>query len=345
MPQTSDREPVVSVTVAPVVRTTLHAYVTGWGRVEPESATAGRPPASATIAAPVPGLVAAIRCSEGERVRKGTLLFQLDSRIADVTVQRAQQAVEYAQTAVHRQEQLGPGQATSQKAYQDAKQQLASAQGELNAAQVQRRLLDVPAPIDGTVVRINAKLGDAIDPSTALAQLIDLQRLVVNAAVRSVEARKVARGQRATLMAGAPSSTPADTSEARATDASQVPEETATVEYLGAQIDPATDTVLVRVRLAAATPLRPGQFVNVRLLASERANRLAVPVESIVRGSNGPEVAVVTGDTAIRTPVTTGLTEGHLIEVEGGGLREGTSVVVQGAYGLLPKTRISVIGR
>jgi membrane fusion protein, multidrug efflux system len=341
-----DAEPVVSVTTAPVVLTTLHGYVTGWGRVEPEAATAGRPPANASIAAPVAGIVATIQCTEGQRVRKGDTLFQLDSRVADVGVRRAQEAVQYAESVVQRQEQLGPGQATSQKAYQDAKQQLAAAQSELNAVQVQRRLLDVPAPIDGTIVRINTKLGNAIDPMTVLAEMIDLNRLVVTAAIRSVDARQVRRGQRVTLSAGAAPGAPSDAVQAPASSPSaSAPTETATVEYLGALVDPATDTVMVRARLPVTSTLRPGQYVKARVLTDERPNQLAVPVESIVQGAGGPEVALVQGDMAVRTPVRTGLTEGGLIQVEGNGVREGTSVVVQGAYGLLPKTRIRVIGR
>jgi membrane fusion protein (multidrug efflux system) len=337
-----DTEPAVSVTVATIVRTTLHGYVTGWGRVEPASATAGRPPANATIAAPVSGIIAGIQCTEGERVQKGKTLFRLDSRVADVVMQRAQEAVRYAESVVQRQEQLGPGQATSQKAYQDAKQQLVAAQNELNAAQVQRRLLDVPAPIDGTIVRINAKLGDAVEPSTILAHLIDLRRLVVNAAIRSVDVRQVKQKQRVTLSAGSASGPSNAAIEPVTTTVSAPP---GRAQYLGAQVDPTTDTVLVRVGLPAASTLRPSQFVNVRILTDERVDRLAVPTDSLLQGTKGPEIAVVQGDVAVRTPVTTGLTEGGVTQVEGNALREGMSVVVQGAYGLLPKTRIKVIGR
>jgi membrane fusion protein, multidrug efflux system len=353
-------EPIVSVTVAPIVRLTMHGYVTGWGRVEPESAVAGRPPANASIAAPVPGFIAAIRCTEGQRVTKGAILFQLDSRVADVAVQRARQAVQYAESVVQRQEQLGPGQATSQKAYQDAQQQLAAAQNDLRAAELQRQLLEVPAPIDGTIVQIAAKLGDAIDPATVLAQEIDLRRLVANVAVRSADVAQVKRGQAVTLVVGpapaAPSNAVPGAAAAEAESDSTSPSaaqptddrpssERGTVEYLGAQVDPATDTVVARVRLAPSTELRPGQFVNARILTDERPNQLAVPVESILQGASGPEVAVVQGDVAIRTPVRTGLTEGGLTGIEEASLQEGQRVVVQGAYGLLPKTRIRVIGQ
>lgn len=324
----------VTVTVVPVTRMTLHGYVTGWGKVDPESATRGNPPANAAIAAPTAGLVTAILCSEGERVRQGATLFRLDSRIADVAVERAKQAVRFAEGLVERQEQLGPGQATSQRAYQEAKQQLTAAQSELTTADVQRRLLDVTAPIDGTVMRINAKLGDAVDPSKVLAEIIDLSRLVANTAIRSVDARQVKAGQRIELSPGAsPGVVSADAG---------APRITATIEYIASQVDSATDTVLVRARVPVTSGLRPGQFVNVSIAVDERPNRLAVPIESVVQGPDGPAIALVQGDTAVRTRVTLGLREGRLVEVEGDGVGEGIPVVVQGAYGLPPRTKVKI---
>ena len=74
-------------------------------------------------------------------------------------------------------------------------------------------------------------------------------------------------------------------------------------------------------------------------------SRLAVPVESVVQGEKGPEVALVQGDLAVRTPVKTGLRDGGLVQVHGDGIGDGMSVVVQGAYGLPPKTKIKILGR
>jgi multidrug efflux pump subunit AcrB len=51
------------------------------------------------------------------------------------------QAVRFAEQLVARQEQLGPGEATSQKAYQEAKQQLTAGQSELTTAEVQLGLI------------------------------------------------------------------------------------------------------------------------------------------------------------------------------------------------------------
>ena len=333
----TEMTPEVSVTVAPIVTATLRAYVTGWGTVEPEPAAEGRAAASARVAAPGAGLITAVLISEGQRVTRGTTLFRLDSRVADVAVERARQGIRFAEQLVQRQEQLGPGQATSQKAYQESKAQLATAQSELNTAEAQRRLLDVSAPLDGTVIKVNSRPGDSVDPSTLLAEVADLSRLVVSASIRSVDAAHVKRGQRVELSPGGGTGTPADTTAA--------PMASSTIAYIAPQVDTATDTVIVRARIPAGASVRPGQFVNVRVVTDERADRLAVPVASIVQGEVGSEVAVVQGDTATRTPVKTGIREGTLIEVEGDGLRTGVSVVVQGAYGLPAKSKIKILGQ
>ncbi len=342
-PESPPPEPVpeVSVTVAPIVRTTMHAYVEGWGRVEPEPATAGRPAASARVTSPVPGVITQVLGSEGQRIAQGATLFRLDSRVADLTVERADQAVRVAERRAARQRELGPGEATSAKAYEEAMAALALAQSEKNTAELDRRLLEVNAPIAGTLVKMNARPGDAVDPSTTLAELVDLERLVVRASIRSVDIAQVQRGQRMELSLSAGPGSPGG--------ASPAPALTATVDYIAPLVDSATDTVLVRAQVPATAAIRPairpGQFASVRIGVGERTDRLAVPVESIVSGVSGSEVAIVRGDVAIRTPVTTGLREGGLVEVEGDGIREGDSVVVEGAYGLPETTKIKIVGR
>ncbi|MGE0042350.1 MAG: efflux RND transporter periplasmic adaptor subunit [Vicinamibacterales bacterium] len=332
----AEPEPDVSVTVTPIIRTTMHAFVDGWGRVEPEPARAGHPAANARVSSPVAGLVATVAGAEGQRVAAGTILFRLDSRVADVAVAHAQQAVTVAEQVMARQERLGPGEATSQKAYQEASGQLAIARSELAAAELQRRLLDVPAPISGTIVSMTTRTGDAIDPATVLAEIVDLDRLVVTASVRSVDAARVKPGQDAELSIGDPPGGAAGPAAAPTT---------ATVDYIGPEVDPATDTVQVRARLPRGAALRPGQFVTVRIVAESRADRLAVPVDSVVRMDGGTAIALVSGDTATMTPVTLGITEGGLVEVSGAGVVEGGTVVVQGAYGLPATSKITVIGR
>ena len=327
--------PVVAVHVAPIVRTTLHDYVDTWGTVEPEPASARRGPASARIAAPAAGLLAVVRCAEGERVAQGAILFSVDPRVGDVAVTKARQAVRFAEGAFERQKALGPGEATSQRLYQEAEQNLAAARSDLANAETQRSLLDVRAPLAGTIVKLNARPGDAVDPTIILAEINDLDRLVVAATVRSGDAARIRTEQTVFL---------SDRDSTHAASPSPKPVR-ASVTFIGAAVDTKTDTVTVRAALPSHAGLRPGQFLDVRILVAEHRDCLAVPIEGLVLEGGAPAIAVVDGDKAMKRPVRPGLREGLLVEVEGDGIREGLKVVAAGAYGLPSETKIRVIER
>jgi len=88
----------VAVQVAKVVRATLTHAVTAYGSVEPEPAGKDLPPASVKLSPAIPGIVAEIHGVEGQAVKKGEVLFKLDSRAVDAARLKAEQAVEFATT-------------------------------------------------------------------------------------------------------------------------------------------------------------------------------------------------------------------------------------------------------
>jgi membrane fusion protein (multidrug efflux system) len=326
----------VPVHVGQITRATLRAYVAAYGMVEPEPATQGKPPASAKVATPVAGVIAEAHCEEGQYVRKGTTLFRLDSRTADVQVAKAKVALEFAQKNFRRKQALMQIENVSRKLFEEAQQQLDAAQKELTSAQTQHSLLQVQAPLSGTVVKINAKPGEAVDLNAVLMELIDLDRLVVNAAVPSTEVSRLQVGQTVDIVEG-----PVPPGNNTASP----PMHHGTIAFIGLQIDPKTGAVPVRVKIPAGSTLRPGQFVNVHIVVDERPQRLAAPAESVVGANGASVIAIVEGDHARQRPVTVGLHDGPLVEIVGDGLREGMTVVTEGAYGLPKDTRVRVLNQ
>ncbi len=324
----------VSVEVGHMTRATLRAFVVAYGMIEPDSPSRDHPAASARIASPIAGVIAAARCVEGQRVAKGAELFQLDSRMVDVAVAKAQAALDFAAMDLPRQQRLLEVGGASLKQVQEAQQQVDIARNELASARAQRALQTITAPLAGTIVRINVKPGEAVDLSTILAELIDLDRLVVAADVPSAELPALQIGQPVQLVPGRAGST-----AGRAVPAMPL----GTVTYIGSQVDRATDTAPVRISIPSSAGLRPGQFVNVRIVSEERRDRLAVPIESVVKAADGTVIAVVNNDRAIQKPVQVGLRDGGLVEVSGDGLSEGMTVVTKGAYGLPKETKVRVL--
>jgi membrane fusion protein (multidrug efflux system) len=337
-PAISTEEPELATEVAvqtgKVVKTTLRRFVSAYGLVEPEPARGGKPPASSKIAAPLAGLLTQIHCEEGQQVKKGDLLFELDTRSSDALIAKAEVAVEFAQKNFARKQQLNTTDNVSRKLYDEAEQLLQSARKDLLNAQTQRELLKIKAPLSGTVAAIHFKVGEAVNLNTVLADLIDLDRLNIAVRVPSLEVAGIRLGQPVEMVMGSkPTTARMDTP----------PVQRGTVIFIGSQVDPLTDTVLVRASVPADSGLRPGQFVNVRILVEERRERLAVPIESVVNREGSSVIAVVEGDSAQQKVIKPGLRDGNFIEVEDEDLREGMTIVTQGAYGLPAKTRIRVI--
>ena len=292
-------EALVPVQVGKIVRATLRSYVTAYGVVEPE------PAAGARLAVGMPGVVAGVNCAEGQHVDKGAVLFELDGRAAEV-------AVQFAQKTVERQRKLVLTEGTSQKLLQDAEQQLA-------AANAQKALLQVHAPFSGTVTRVNVKAGEAADLTTVLAEMIDLDRLTVTLNVPGAETAALKVGQ-AVEVGTADSTNHFNTS----------------LSFVGAQLDAKTGASLARAKLAPNAGLRPGQFVQARVVTEERKDRLVVPLASVARDSTGASfIAVVEGEKAVLKPVKVGLRDGGWVEVEGEGVEADKPVVTEGAYGLI----------
>jgi membrane fusion protein (multidrug efflux system) len=314
----------VGVHVGKIVRATLHRYVTAYGTVEPEPPGEGRPAAGAYISAPVGGILAEIKCTEGLAVERGALLFRLDTRLAEVAVAKAAKALESAEQTYERQKKLLAADGTSQKNFQEAELQLHTARSDLASAKTELSLLEITAPLAGTVVRINARLGQAVEPNAVLAEVIALNRLVVTAQVPSREAVQLRPGQTVEFGSGGATS--------------------GKLVVVGKDIDPRTDTVLIRASLPAGTGFQPGQFLNIRIVSEERRNVLAVPEESVVPGPEGGTVLmIVEGEKAAPKPVKVGLRDAGLAEVEGEGLKEGLVIVTTDAYNIAGETKIHII--
>ena len=304
-PPEAQVNPDVPVHVGKITRATLHGYVVAYGPVEPA------PKASARVATGVPGVIASVNCVEGQRVEQGALLFQLDSRAADV-------AVNFAEKNLDRQKRLAKVDGTSQKALQDAEQQFA-------AAGAQQALLLIRSPLAGVVTRVNVKTGEAADLTTFLAEVIDLDRLVINVTVPSAELPMLKAGQ------------PAEALGQESTNAVR-----GSLVYVSPQVDMKTGSALVRVGLPAGSGLHPGQFTMVRIVSDEHKDCLAVPLASVAKDASGAtKIALVEGEKATLKAVKAGLREGDLVEVEGEGLTPDMSIVTEGAYGLVITERFA----
>lgn len=291
----------VTVQTGTLQRMTLHQYLNGYGTITPMPATATAPAADAPLASPVAGVVAKINMAEGQQVQKGDLLVELNS--GGLTLS-------YAREELERQKKLYAEHNTALRTLQNAEAQLA--------------LLQVIAPLSGTVAHVNARPGAAVDLNTVLAEVIDLSRLSLRAEVPVSDAADLKTGQEVEVL-----SQPAVHTQ---------------LTYVSPTVETNNGTILARALLPADSGLHPGQFVGFRIVTGVHTNCLAAPAESVVTDIDGQSViGVVLGKEATQIPVETGFRENGWVEIKGQDLKEGDAVVTVGAYGLPKKTPVQVV--
>lgn len=318
--------PNVAVHVDRIRRATLRRTVTAYGTVEPAPALDGEPAAGAMITPFVDGVVSSVEVVEGRRVAAGNVLVRLDSRMAQAAVDRARAEASVADSAFRRQETLLGADGTSQKALLDARARRDAARADLDAAETALAYRNIAAPLSGTVLHLGAAVGQHVDATTVLAQVVDLDRLVVTAGVPAREIEGVALGQ--SVLLGADDSVPRGV-----------------VLVLGKDVDPKNGTYRAQTSVPTGTGLMPGQFAEIHIVAEEHPDVLVVPEASVVtRPDEGSWIVVVEGDRAVRRPVTVGLRDRGLAEVSGEGVVEGARIVTDEAYGLPEETAIRVVG-
>jgi RND family efflux transporter MFP subunit len=320
-------EPKVDVAVSRIQKTTLRSYVTGYGYVGPEPAIEGQSPAGAKITSSVAGIVTEIKCYEGLNVKKGEVLFLMDSHIAEADLRKARQALVFAEKAFQRQKELEKSDATSDKTYQEMENQLAAAKSDLAAAQTNFSYYRISAPFSGTVTNLRVGTGEYVDTSSVMAEITDLSRLAAVVNISVSEASDLRPGQSAEIL----------------TDTGSSPV-SGRLLFLSPGVDAASGSVLAYIGLSRGKGLKPGLFVSARIISNEHQNCFAVPSQSLVRDpEDGWIISVVAGGRSKRIKVTPGLSDNGMVEVNAEGIKEGMTVITIGAYALPDDTKVRVI--
>src|SRR5262252_6967032 len=288
--------------------------------------------AEVRVGSSVSGVVSRLFVRIGDRVEKGELLAELDTRelvarrdASEAAVRLASANMSYARTDLRRKEELSKVQviATSelelaQQAYGVAEQQYKQAQANLADAVTQLSYGKIFAPIAGTVESVSTQEGETVAASFAaptFVTLLDLSRLEVWAYVDETDIGKIHVGQLASFTVD--------------TYGDYEFSGKVTAIYPQAQIrDNVVDYVtVIRFRPATDRTLRPEMTTTVHIALEQRRNVLAVPVRAIHREGKRQFVTLRVSDHADRRWITTGLRDDSYWEITDG-LQENDEVLV-----------------
>ena len=281
---------------------------------------------SVEITAKVVNQVAAVRFTEGQQVRRGEVLVELDSEQQRADLAAAEATLAESQSLYRRSREL-----YTTKVLSDSQIEQIEATYKANEARVasaRSRVADtvIRAPFDGRVGLRRVSVGSLISPGTVITTLDDTSTIKLDFTIPETFLAAVQPGLEITARSVA------------------YPDESfaGKVASIDSRVDPSTRAVTVRALLPNPRGLlKPGMFLTVRLSRGE-VDALLVPEQALVPEQGDVFVFVVQDGTAAKrrirlgerrvgdVQVLEGLAEGEVVVTEGTQkLRDGAAVTLQ----------------
>lgn len=271
----------------------------------------------------VSGRIVRIGFADGDRVRAGQLMFQLDDALQRAELSQALAQLSVARANLKRNEELVAQSFVAQRVLDESRASLQVAEAQVQLAEARLQRMKITAPFNGTVGIRNVSVGEFVRDGSELVNLEDLSELYVDFRLPERYQARISRGQSVTVQLDA---LPGQTFTGR-------------VQAIDPLLDENGRSLLVRAALdtTASSLLRPGLFARVNLVMAVQEAALMVPEEAIVPQGGRQVVFVLErqgeGEAARsvvrRTEVTLGMRRGAMVHVVDG-LKPDDVVVVAG---------------
>ena len=329
----------VPVTIGSAVQKSIPIQVRAIGAVEAYS--------TVSVKTMVGGQIMKVGFSEGQDVRKGDLLFEIDPAPYEAALKMAEAArardialKENAEKEVRRYASLVEKNLVPRQQYDQFVSSAAALEATVQAgtaavenARVKLAYCFIRSPIDGRTGSLLVQQGNVVKENDAI--LVIINQVIPIRVSFSIPEQYLADVRK--YMAGGTLKVEAAPQDGKA---GPVP---GTLSFFGNAVDPSTGTIQLKGTFPNTDRrLWPGQFANVVLTLAVRSGAVVVPSEAIQTGQQGQYVFVVRPDLTVEArPVTPGeIFEGQT--VIGKGVAAGEKVVTDGQLRLVPGTKVEL---
>jgi membrane fusion protein (multidrug efflux system) len=311
------------------------------------------------IRAQVGGILKSRVFQEGQYVKEGEKLFEIDPEPYKAALTRAQGTLAQAESELRRtsrdyerMQRLFRDGAVSQKEHDDALSaheragaNVKVAEGSLHEAEINLGYTDVKAPISGIVRKEAQSIGNLISPAnessllTSMVQICPLHAIFsISGAVWS-KMNKNYRDGRIKLSKSGNYGV-----EVIMSDGSIYPQ-MGKIIFVDSSEDSQTSSVSIKAEIPNDQNqklLLPGQFVRVRLLCAEYHNAVVIPPSALISSPAGFVVYVIGENKTVEVrPVNAELTENRVIVHSG--LKEGEIVIAEGIIKARPGQPVNTV--
>ena len=302
--------------------------------------------ASVSVKPRVDGQLGLVGFKQGDEVKKGHLIFQIEPRAFEVALNQAEAVLardiaspQNAEVEMRRTDELANTKAIAATVVDENRAKVASLRGTVEAdkatveiAKVQLSYCSIHSPINGRMGLLLVDVGNVIkNNDTILAIINQFRPIYVDFAVPEqslLEVRDAMAGHKLRVEASPPHG-------AKHRAAGEL-------EVINNQVDSTTGTVLLRAKFPNDDELLwPGQFVNVTLTLGQLSNVTVVPSPAIQSSQSGEFVFVVKSDSTVeKRPITPGpMHDGEAVIQTG--VKPGETVVTDGQLRLVPGSKVN----
>jgi multidrug efflux system membrane fusion protein len=305
--------------------------------------------ATVTVRTQISGYLIKVAYKEGDEVKKGDLLAEIDSRPYEAALaqQRGQLArdeaqLRGAQVDLTRYQGLAAQNAVPRQQLDTQTALVGQYQGTVEAdramvkaAEVNLAYTRIVSPLEGRIGLRLVDQGNYVTPGDANGLVVITQLTPISVLFTVPEDNLQAIAKRLQTGAKLPAAALDRAGASKLADG--------TLTTFDSQIDATTGTIKLRAQFAnEARTLYPNQFVNIRLLLDTHRDVITMSTSGVQRGVPGTFVYLITTDSTVTVrPVKLGVTDGSRVEVLSG-VEPGDRVVIDGADKLREAAKVIV---